>query len=64
MGKRVIMLTGDDSQTASYVAEQLGLDTLFAEVLPEDKSKKIEELQADGSVVAMVGDGINDAPAR
>jgi len=63
MGIKVIMLTGDNRQTASYVAEQLGLDKFFAEVLPRDKSKKIEELQADGSLVAMVGDGINDAPA-
>ena len=63
MGIKVIMLTGDNRQTASYVAEQLGLDKFFAEVLPGDKSKKIEELQADGSLVAMVGDGINDAPA-
>jgi len=63
MGVKVIMLTGDNRQTASYVAEQLGLDRFFAEVLPGEKSKKIEELQADGSLVAMVGDGINDAPA-
>jgi len=63
MGIKVIMLTGDNRQTASYVAEQLGLDKFFAEVLPGDKSKKIEELQADGSLVAMIGDGINDAPA-
>lgn len=60
---KVAMLTGDNRKTAKYVAEELGLDTYFAEVLPGDKSSKIEQLQGQGHRVAMVGDGINDAPA-
>lgn len=63
MGIEVAMLTGDNKQTAEYVAKELDLDNFFAEVLPEDKSRKIEELQRQGKIVAMVGDGINDAPA-
>ncbi|MFQ5796492.1 MAG: heavy metal translocating P-type ATPase [Candidatus Bipolaricaulia bacterium] len=63
LGVEVAMLTGDNCQTAAYVAEELGLDTFFAEVLPEDKAGKVESLQRDGKTVAMVGDGINDAPA-
>src|SRR5690625_6238909 len=57
------MLTGDSSAVAQAVAEELGIDTVFAEVLPEDKATKIKELQRDGKNVAMVGDGVNDAPA-
>ncbi|NOZ62531.1 MAG: heavy metal translocating P-type ATPase, partial [Calditrichaeota bacterium] len=62
-GVQVAMLTGDNRRVAKYVAEELQLDTFFAEVLPGDKSEKIKELQAKGLKVAMVGDGINDAPA-
>ncbi len=63
MGIRTVMLTGDNRAAASTVADRIGIDEVIAEVLPGDKADKIAELQADGSVVAMVGDGINDAPA-
>lgn len=63
MGIKVAMLTGDNAQVAKSVADELGIDTYFAEVLPEDKYEHIKELQNDGSVVLMVGDGVNDAPA-
>ena len=59
----VAMLTGDSEDVAAYVARELGLDTYFAEVLPGEKATKIQALQAEGRRVAMVGDGINDAPA-
>jgi P-type Cu2+ transporter len=62
-GIRVAMLTGDSRVVADAVARELGIDTVFAEVLPEDKASKVQELQADGHKVAMVGDGVNDAPA-
>jgi len=63
LGIRVVMLTGDHAQTAQFIAQQAGIDDIVAEVMPEDKLKKIRELQAQGQVVAMAGDGINDAPA-
>ena len=62
-GVRIVMLTGDSTATARAVAKQLGLDEVMAEVLPDQKAEKIRELQAEGRVVAMAGDGINDAPA-
>jgi Cu2+-exporting ATPase len=63
MGIQVAMLTGDSAAVASAVAEELGISTVFAEVLPEHKDQKVSQLQSEGKKVAMVGDGINDAPA-
>jgi Cu2+-exporting ATPase len=63
MGVEVAMLTGDSKAVASAVAEELGIETYFAEVLPEHKDQKVAELQRQGKRVAMVGDGVNDAPA-
>jgi len=63
LGLKVVMLTGDNEQTARYIADLAGINEIMAEVLPQDKARKIRELQAEGSTVAMVGDGVNDAPA-
>ena len=63
MGRRVVMITGDAREVADAVGYDLGLDEVFAEVLPEDKAAKVAELQHRGLSVAMVGDGVNDAPA-
>lgn len=63
MDVKVAMLTGDNKEVAKGVAEELGIDTFFAEVLPEDKYTHVQSLQQDGNVVLMVGDGVNDAPA-
>lgn len=58
-----IMLTGDNQQTAEYVAKELGIDQVFAEVLPDEKADKVKEVQGQGKLIAMTGDGVNDAPA-
>ncbi len=63
MGIKCMMLTGDNEQVAAWVAREVGLDKYYAEVLPHEKSRKIKEIQSEGLVVAMTGDGVNDAPA-
>ncbi|MEM3957080.1 MAG: heavy metal translocating P-type ATPase [Thermoproteota archaeon] len=63
MGKEIIMMTGDNERVASAVAKQLNVDRAFAQILPWGKAKEIKRLQKEGKIVAMVGDGINDAPA-
>ena len=63
LGVNTVMLSGDSRTTAERVARQLGIDQVIAEVLPGDKARKVSELQNTGHEVAMVGDGVNDAPA-
>jgi len=63
MNIKCMMLTGDNKQVAQWVSKEVGLDEYFAEVLPQEKSKKVKEIQSRGLVVAMTGDGVNDAPA-
>jgi len=63
MGIRCMMITGDNQQVAKWVADEVGLDEYFAEVLPDKKAEKVKEVQSRGMIVAMTGDGVNDAPA-
>ncbi len=63
LGIEVMMLTGDDEKTAKHIAALIGIDKVMAQVLPKDKLEKVRELQAQGKIVAMAGDGVNDAPA-
>ena len=63
LGVKVVMLTGDDERTAKYIVSLVGIDQVFANLLPQNKLEKIKELQMGGNIVVMAGDGVNDAPA-
>ncbi len=63
LGIKTVMITGDNQKSASAIAEQSGIEEVYAELLPQNKIEKIKELQGNGEIVAMVGDGVNDAPA-
>lgn len=63
MGIKCLMITGDKKEVAEWVSNEIGLDEYFAEVLPQEKAEKVKEIQSNGLVVVMTGDGVNDAPA-